>query len=79
MLQVEETLAFEVVSASYLENDVRKINPKTMVRHTLTNCYVSDPQIVLERFSVNTRTQAIPYKACVKQPPDKTLNRHVTN
>ena len=46
---------------------------------TLTNCYVSDPQIVLERFSVNTRTQAIPYKACVKQPPDKTLNRHVTN
>ena len=35
MLQVGKTLAYEVVSTSYLENDVRIMNPKTMVRSCL--------------------------------------------
>ena len=42
VLQVGKTLAYEVVSASYLENDVREMNPKTMVSHALANCDVRE-------------------------------------
>ena len=79
VLQVGKTLAYKVVCASYLENDVSKMNPKTMVSHALDNCDVSDPKIMLGRFSGSRRTPIIPYKARVKKPPDKTLHRHVTN
>ena len=79
VLQVGKTLAYEVVCASYLEDVVRRMNPKTMVSHALANCDVSDPKIMLERFSGSRRTPILPYKARVKKPPDKTLHKHVTN
>ena len=68
MLQVGKTLAYEVVSTSYLENDVRIMNPKTMVSHALNNYDVSDPQIMLERFSGNRRLV-----------PRNLLTRHCTD
>ena len=73
VLQVGKTLAYEVTSASSLEDDVRRMKPKTMVSQALTSCDWSDPQIILGIFPGSRRSPIIPYKARVKKPPDKTM------